>query len=159
MDEHYRSAKSLGKEFGITYSLFERWYSLYKHQGVSGLLPRQGKRVFDPGFKLRVLTAIREENISLMQARVRFDLSSDAHIINWQKRLDEFGPAGLEPSPKGRPVMENKDKFPILRKKIKSNKPLTKEEELLHQIEYLKAENALLKKLQALARQENKRKP
>ncbi|WP_425607797.1 helix-turn-helix domain-containing protein [Pinibacter soli] len=40
MSEHYRSAKSLGKEFGIAYSLFETWYRIYEHHGASGLLPR-----------------------------------------------------------------------------------------------------------------------
>ena len=49
-------------------------------------------------------------------------------------------------------------------KKRKSDKPLTREEELLLEIESLRAENALLKKLQALiqaeeAEQNKKRKP
>src|SRR5690606_28669773 len=65
MDEHYRSAKSLGEEFGITYSLFETWYRIYKHHGASGLLPKKGKRIFSPSFKLEVLKTIREENLSL----------------------------------------------------------------------------------------------
>ncbi|MQP30363.1 helix-turn-helix domain-containing protein, partial [Sphingobacterium faecium] len=84
------SAKSLGRELGITYSLLDTWYRIYEHQGSSGLLPRKGKRIFSPSFKLSVLSAIREESLSLKEARVRFDLSSDVHIINWQKRLDEF---------------------------------------------------------------------
>lgn len=159
MDEHYRSAKSLGEEFGITYSLFETWYKIYKYQGESGLLPRKGKRHFSASFKLSVLTAIREESLSLKDARVRFDLSSDAHIIEWQKRLDKFGPEGLEARPKGRPLMTKKANPQIKRKVRKTNKALTREEELLQENEYLRAENALLKKLSALAQAENKRKP
>lgn len=159
MDEQYRSAKSLSKELGITYSLLETWYRIFKHQGASGLLPRKGKRIFSPSFKLSVLRAIREERLSLKEARVRFDLSSDAHIINWQKRLDEFGPAGLEPRAKGRRPMTKKANQQIKRKVRKSNKPLSREDELLQENEYLRAENALLKKLQALAQEENKRKP
>lgn len=159
MDEHYRSAKSLGEEFGISYSLFETWYRIYKHHGAAGLLPRKGKRVFSASFKLSVLSTIQQEVLSLKEARVRFDLSSDAHIMEWQKRLDEFGPAGLEPRPKGRSPMSKKADQPIKRKDRKSNKALTREEELLKENEYLRAENALLKKLQALAQAENKRKP
>jgi len=159
MDEHYRSAKSLGRELGITYSLLDTWYKIYKYHGSAGLLPKKGKRIFSPSFKLSVLSAIREESLSLKEARVRFDLSSDVHIINWQKRLDEFGPAGLEPRAKGRQPMTKKANQQIKRKDRKTNKPLTREEELLQENEYLRAENALLKKLQALAQEENKRKP
>lgn len=159
MDERYRSAKSLGKEFGINYSQIDRWYSLYKHYGSAGLLPKKGKRIFSPSFKLDVLKTIREESLSLKEALVRFDLSSDAPIIEWQKRLDMFGPAGLEPRPKGRPAMPKKENQQIKRKVRKPNKTLTREEELLQENEYLRAENALLKKLHALAQTENKRKP
>ena len=50
-------------------------------------------------------------------------------------------------------------KHPIKRKPKKSDKPLTREEELLRENEYLKAENELLKKLHALAQIKKKRKP
>lgn len=55
--------------------------------------------------------------------------------------------------------MTKKANQQIKRKVRKSNKPLSREEELLQENEYLRAENALLKKLQALAQEENKRKP
>ncbi|WP_199873915.1 hypothetical protein [Aquirufa regiilacus] len=41
----------------------------------------------------------------------------------------------------------------------KAQKPLTREEELLKENEYLRAENDLLKKLQALVQADKKRKP
>jgi len=65
MDVDYRSAKSLSKELGITCSLFETWYRIYKRHGASGLLPKKGKRVFSPSFKLKVLETIQKENLSL----------------------------------------------------------------------------------------------
>lgn len=159
MLEQYRFAKSLSEEYGITYSLFEDWLSVYEHQGAPGLLPRKGKRVFSPSFKLSVLRAIREEKLSLREAVLRFELSSDAGILEWQKRFDKFGLPGLAPRPKGRLAMPNKKNQVNKRKPRKSDKPLTREEELLRENEYLRAENALLKKLQALAQAENKRKP
>lgn len=159
MSEQYRSAKSLSKEYGITYSLFEDWFKVYEHQGASGLLPRKGKRIFSPSFKLEVLKTIREEKLSLKEACLRFDLSTDAMIIRWQKGLDKLGLAGLEPRPKGRSTMAKKENQNIKRKPRKSNKTITREEELLRENEYLRAENALLKKLQALVQAENKRKP
>lgn len=159
MSEHYRSAKSIAKEYGITCSLVEDWFRLYDYHGSVGLLPRKGKRVFSSCFKLEVLKAIREENLSLSAACLRFELSSDAGIIEWQKRFDKFGLPGLEPRAKGRLPMTDKQSQSNKRKPRKSNKPLTREEELLRENEYLRAENALLKKLQALVQAENKRKP
>ena len=159
MQEQYRSARSLSEEYGITYSLFEDWLRMYEHQGASGLLPRQGKRVFSPSFKLSVLRAIREEKLSLREAVLRFELSSDAGVLEWQKRFDRFGLPGLYPRPKGRLPMANKENQANKRKPRKSDKPLTREEELLRENEYLRAENALLKKLQALVQTEDKRKP
>jgi transposase len=50
-------------------------------------------------------------------------------------------------------------KDPIKRKSKKASKPLTREEELLKELAYLRAENALLKKLQALVQAEKKHKP
>ena len=157
MTEQYRSARSLSEDYGITSSLFIDWLKSYEQNGASGLLPRKGKRVFSPSFKLSVLTAIRKEKLSLREAVLRFDLSSDAGIIEWQKRFDNFGLPGLQPRPKGRLQMaENQANK---RKPRKSDKPLTREEELLRENECLRAENALLKKLQALVQAENKRKP
>src|SRR5690606_16216502 len=119
--------------------------------------PRKGKRVFSAAFKQEVLSTIEKENLSLREARLRFDLSNEQIILSWQRRLREFGLSGLEPGPKGRPVMA--DKLPINPKRRRSKQPLTKEEELLQELEYLRAENALLKKLQALAQKETKHKP
>lgn len=50
-------------------------------------------------------------------------------------------------------------KLPIKRKAKKPTRPLTREEELLKENEYLRAENELLKKLQALAQTSKKQKP
>jgi len=50
-------------------------------------------------------------------------------------------------------------KQPIKRKQRKSTRPLTREEELLSENEYLRAENELLKKLQALVQTNKKQKP
>ncbi|WP_443947650.1 hypothetical protein ACJVDH_16675 [Pedobacter sp. AW1-32] len=50
-------------------------------------------------------------------------------------------------------------KLPVKRKAKKPAHPLTREEELLKENEYLRAENELLKKLQALAQTKKKQKP
>lgn len=59
------------------------------------------------------------------------------------------GLAGLKLKRIGRPVSMN-----IKRKKRKSNQPLSREEELLRELEYLRAENEILKKFNALVQAE-----
>ena len=81
---------------------------------------------------------------------MKFNVTSESVIIKWQKDFITFGITGLQPKPKGRP----KSMSDYKRKKRKTDKPLTREEELLLENERLRCENALLKKLQALIQAE-----
>ena len=153
-----RSAESVAIEFGFDESNLRRWLGFYKRYGISGLLPREYK-TYDSGFKLKVLSTIDKKCLSLNEACVSFNISNPSVLVSWQKRFEKLGSAGLEDKPKGRPKS-----MAYKRAKKKSDKPLTREEELLLEIESLRAENALLKKLQALiqaeeAAQNKKRKP
>ena len=154
----HRSAESVAIEHGFAESNLRRWLGFYRTYGRSGLQPRQYKS-YDSGFKLKVLRTIEKKCLSLNEACVSFNISNPSILVNWQKRFEKLGPTGLEDKPKGRPKS-----MAYKRAKKKSDKPLTKEEELLLEIESLRAENALLKKLQALiqaeeAAQDKKRKP
>jgi transposase len=75
-----------------------------------------------------------------------------------EERFCCFWFSSLTIKTRGRPKTMNDNK----RKKRKSDKPFTREEELLLEIEALRCENELLKKLQALIQAEEraeKRKP
>lgn len=149
------SVRSLAKARGIEYSNLRLWIGFYEQYGKAGLKPKV-KRHYDTSFKLEVLSAIDKELLSLRSACVRFNIPSESVIISWQKAYQLNGQSGLIPKAKGRPKMT---KPPIKRKPRKSAKPLTREEELLLENEYLKAENELLKKLQALVQTNKKQKP
>ena len=75
-------------------------------------------------------------------------------IIKWKKDFANFGIEGLKPKPKDQP----KSMTNFKRKKRKSDKPLTREEELMLENEKLRCENDLLKKLHALIQAEEKAK-
>lgn len=150
-----QSVKSVAKEKGFRDTNLRLWLSFYEHYGKIGLLPRV-KRHYDSSFKLQVLETINKELLSLREACVRFNIPSESMIISWRKAYESKGLLGLIPQPKGRP---KNMKQPIKRKAKKSTKPLTREEELLIENEYLRAENELLKKLQALAQPKKKQQP
>jgi transposase len=150
-----QSKTELCKVKGIRKSNLTLWIAFYNAYGKNGLKARQA-RSYDTKFKLKVIKTINQENLSLDEACVKFNIPSYSTIINWQKAFKIDGCLGLVNKKRGRPPTM---KDPIKRKSKKASKPLTREEELLKELAYLRAENALLKKLQALVQAEKKHKP
>jgi transposase len=141
--KRHQSVNSVSILNGLQESNLRKWVNFYRKYGPGGLLPRR-KQNYHPDFKLKVLQAIDKDLLSLSEACLKFNISSDSVIVTWQKNYLKEGFNGLINKPKGRPIMNFK------RAKTKSDKPLTKEEELLLEIESLRCENELLKKFNAL---------
>jgi len=148
LESHY-SCESVSKEKGPNESNIRKWVGFYKRYGKTGLMPKKNQN-YSTDFKLNVLKSIDDDYLSLSEACLKFNITSESVIIKWQKDFTTFGVAGLQPKPKGRP----KSMSDYKRKKRKTDKPLTREEELLLENERLRCENALLKKLQALIQAE-----
>ena len=139
----------------IEESNLRRWIGFYQKYGAKGLIPRKNQR-YSIEFKLKVLQSLEKEFLSLLQACLKFDIPSGSTILKWQKDFNKQGLKGLILKPRGRQRIVKQ-----IKKQIKPDKILTREEELLLENKILRAENALLKKLQALIQaEENKqRKP
>lgn len=75
----------------------------------------------------------------------KFNIPDLAIIVKWKRDFANFGLKGLQPKTRGRP----KSMSDFKRKKRKSDKPLTRKEELLLENEALRCELDILKKLQA----------
>jgi transposase len=153
--EKHHSYGYVSKLKGVDKSNIRKWVGFYKQYGKSGLIPRINQS-YTIDFKLKVLQSIDEDFLSLREASLKFNIPDAAIIVKWRRDFANFGLKGLEP--KGKPKSMSNFK----RKKHKSDKPLTREEELLLEIESLRCENDLLKKLHALIQAEEqakKRKP
>jgi transposase len=151
------SFESVSKLKGPNESNIRKWVSFYKKYGEIGLVPRKNQS-YKVDFKLKVLKEIKEKFLSLSEACLKFNIPTSSIIIKWQRDFTNFGLEGLQAKPKGRPKSMSNFK----RKKRKSDKPLTREEELLLENEALRCELDYLKKLQALIQAEEqakKRKP
>ncbi len=151
--EKHRSSESVANEVGVACSNVQKWVSFYLEYGKQGLQSVKN-RYYSVDFKLKVLQTIDQEHLSLSDSCLKFNIPSSSVIIQWQKRYLANGLAGLEPKARGKPKS-----MQIKRAKKKSTKPLTREEELLLEIEALRCENDLLKKLQALAQAKKKHEP
>jgi len=140
---------SIAKENGIGKTSLKDWIKCYLEFGNEGLLPIQKNKNYSVDFKLKVLQTIESKSLSLSKACLIFNIPSSSIIRRWQRKYAEEGLAGLKPKPKGRPASMN-----FKRKQRKTDKPLTREEELLKELEYLRAENEILKKFNALVQAE-----
>jgi len=156
LKKHYSNGY-VSKLKGLSESNIRKWIVFFKTYGKVKLLPRNNQS-YSIYFKLRVLKTIKKKSLSLRATSLRFKIPDAAIIVKWKKDFANFGFEALQSKPKGRPkTMSN-----IKRKKHKSDKPLTREEELLKGNEALRCKNDYLKKLQTLIQAEeksNKRKP
>ena len=91
---------------------------------------------------------------------IELNISNPSVLFQWLKAYQTHGIMGLTPKPKGRKSMTTStNKSDKAAKKTKANQTSTNEHaELLRRIQYLEAENAYLKKLDALIRQKNQSK-
>ncbi|UWX67030.1 helix-turn-helix domain containing protein [Empedobacter stercoris] len=150
--EKHRTIRSISKKENIHASFLKKWVSDYHNQGISGIEPKKNQ-TYSVEFKLKVIKTITSQYLSLREARVKFNIPSESVIIKWQKDFATFGIDGLKPKPKGRPKTMSTSKG----RPKKSKQPLSREEELLLEIERLRCENALLKKFNALIQAEEEK--
>lgn len=148
---HYMDGQSSIKEtarlFSVGRTPLTRWLRAYRHQGKAGLEDRPA-RVYTSAFRLRVVRYVTEYGYSYTEASARFAIPNESIIIGWTRRYRKGGAQAFNTARPG-PFMSQK-KF------IPGAKPLNEmtPTELLRELEYLRAENAYLKKLKAL-REEN----
>ena len=90
-------------------------------------------------FKQMVVETMMREKLSYCEAARQFDISDHSRVSSWERIYLAEGPEGLYVERRGRGSKGRPTKFP---KEV--------EEELLKEVQRLRAENAYLKKLQAL---------
>jgi transposase len=93
---------------------------------------------------------MRRNEWSLSYTSAFFDLSTPGILFQWQKLYAREGTNRLKPQTKGRPRVTNHSSTP------KPSSEMT-EKELREELDYLRAENAVLKKLEALAQARKKK--
>lgn len=128
-----------------------RWLRQYQRHGVSGLKLRNGN--YEGRFKLQVVRYMLTKGLSLMETAVHFKIPNECVVGNWRKKYEKEGSAGLLKNARGRKktVMSKRPK------KQRTGSSDTRDEKLAalqKEVEYLRAENAFLKKLEALVQQE-----
>ena len=86
-----------------------------------------------------VVETMMQERLSYRETAVKFGIGNHSHVANWERIYLMEGPEGLYIERRGRRSKGRPQQFP---KEV--------EEDLLKEVQRLRAENAYLKKLQAL---------
>ncbi|XBA59537.1 IS3 family transposase [Herbaspirillum huttiense] len=138
------SARGLAKEYGLKHSIVQRWVQSYRHHGVAGLIKKHEH--YSAEFKLSVLTRMKQDQLSQREVEAMYGLRGCGTVSRWERLYHEHGLDGLKPKPRGRPKMM-KPKIPAKPTRKDDMRP---REDLLDEIEYLRAEVDYLKKRKAL---------
>ena len=106
---------------------------------------------YTPEFKIMVVETMHQEGLSQGEIRRRFDISDHNAVAKWERIYLEEGKEGFYVERRGR---KSTGRPPKMKKEV--------EEDLIAEVQRLRAENAYLKKLNALVservRQEKKHK-
>jgi transposase len=142
-----RGYTAVGYKYSLDRSTVRKWVASYRQHGDAGLASKHER--YSAKFKLSVLERIQREALSYRQAAAFFGLRGGTGVITaWERRYHEGGLPALEPRPRGQPNRMMNSGFPT----PKSGPPIDTRsvEDLRKENEYLRAEVAYLKKLNAL---------
>ena len=137
--------------YGIDDALLGHLWTRYQSEGPSGLLKKRNVKA-DYAFKLQVVRDIEENHLSLVEASLKYNVSS-SQIYVWQKidRTQGYDALAIT-RPRGRPPKND-----MGRPRKKKPEEMTELERLRYENECLRAENALLKKVKALVEEREAR--
>ena len=101
---------------------------------------------YTPEFKKQVVEAVIQDGLSYQEAARIYEVQGHDRIQSWERIYLEEGPEGLAVERRGRKSTGRPKKLPS---KV--------EEDLLAEVQRLRAENAYLKNLQALVLEDERR--
>ena len=109
-------------------------------------VPNKRYTRYTPEFKKLVVETMQKEKLSYRETARQFEISDHKQVAAWERIYLTEGPEGFAVEQRDR---SSKGRFGTLPKEV--------EEDLLAEVQRLRAENAYLKKLQALVLKDERR--
>ncbi|STZ49877.1 transposase [Neisseria dentiae] len=145
--------KQTAKVFSLNHATVRKWASRYILHGEEGINRRTGTTAYSLDFKLNAIRMVMHEGLSQKETCARLNLPTDSILAQWLHRYRQHGIDGLRPKQKGRKSV----KQPEQPETAKKADHLKTKEEMMEELLYLRAEMAVLKKLDALIREKEVR--
>lgn len=145
----HEGAKKTAARFGVDHGAVRRWTEHWKASGEDGFTI--ANKAHSAEFKEEVLLWMKENNESSRKAAAKFKIAAACTVSRWERLYREGGIMALRDKRRERTVASGK---------TSPSKELTAPHPKFHsveeELEYLRAENAYLKKLHALVREKQK---
>lgn len=142
--------KIVAHQYGINRSFVRNWVQRFRLHGEGGL-----DKKFSPysaEFKLSALQHMWDNQLSCRETAILFDIRNLNALSDWERSYHSGGIQALIPRSRGRPkVMSPPEKIQSQLAKADESRS---REELLEEVNYLRMENAYLKKLKALVQEQ-----
>ena len=146
--------KAVAKQHGLSHSMVHRWIVWFQAHG--GFVADKKSGPYSADFKLSVLRHMWDNSLSFGQAAVLFNLRNPHSVSKWERIYRTDGPSGLLPRRRGRPkdmTIPTTKPEPVIKPDERGR------DELLTELQYLRMENAYLKKLRALVQSQQTKAP
>ena len=138
------SLRGIADSIGADPGNFRTWLKQFEYKGEEAF--EKAYTTYSASDKLDVLKYMQEQRTSTRETAAIFNIKSPTTILKWQALYKDGGVDALQPKKKGRQSMKKKG----TKQTTLSEGSL---EDLQAEVEYLRAENAYLKKLKALVQE------
>lgn len=132
--------------FNVEITSVKKWIKAYLKHGLDGLKRKRTHTSHQE--KLRIVLTTINEKLSSREAAARFNVSDSSVVRNWVNLYKNYGPESLN-TQRGTTKNVKKKAEPNQIPNARIPEQMTPEE-LAEELRYLRAENAYLKKLEAL---------
>ena len=138
--------RQVSRHYDVSAALVRAWVARFRLHGIAGLAAGR-RQPYTPGFKLSVLQHMWDNGLSYRQTAAVFNLPNSSHIGEWERRYQSGGADGLRRRPRSTTI---KMKAPTRKPSPSAPDDERTREDLLKELNHLRMENAVLKKLKAL---------
>lgn len=145
--------RKVAHRFAVDCSLLRRWVATHHARGSANLRPPG--RCFDAAFKRSVVQCLQKEGLSYRQVAARFGLGQSSQVGIWERQYYSGDLAALT-APKRRKAVAMPKKLPTPSESQSMDDDSKSREQLKAELEYLRMENAYLKKLEEVTQALNR---
>jgi transposase len=140
------ACQEVARQNAIPPSVLRRWVNAFELHGSAAL--KKKFQHYDAQFRLSVLQHMWGNDLTYAQTAAVFDIRSQGCLALWERCYHSGGIDALMPRKRGKPKKMPESKPPEL--PLPTDDASRTRDELLAEVNYLRMENAYLKKLRAL---------